>query len=366
MKAIINFDQGTAGSLQPEVKTAIDDFFRNWEKGETAKWMRIYRQSKEAFAELIGTTLKNVAGIPNVSTAAGLVASALPLGPGSNIVVSGLEFPSNVYPWMALQPRGTLVRIATSRGNFVPISEFEKLMDENTTIVAVSHVIFSTGYRYNLDDLVDLVHRVGAFLFVDAYQSAGAIKINLTEANVDFLCTGSSKWLLGPPGAGFLYVDERVAEKLHPPVPSWLCVSDVFDLSPKYLTELKGAAKFETGTPNLMGYAGVMASIVKIKEYGIENVEKRILSLTQWLIEELVRLGLEVITPREKDQRAGIVVFKTKTEPLKVIHRLREEGIIVWKRGDRGVRFSIHFTNREDEIDYAVKTLRNFSERGLL
>ncbi|MFQ5711868.1 MAG: aminotransferase class V-fold PLP-dependent enzyme, partial [Candidatus Geothermarchaeales archaeon] len=201
---------------------------------------------------------------------------------------------------------------------------------------------------------------------VDAYQSVGAIKVDVEEAGVDFLCTGSSKWLMGPPGAGFLYVREEVAEKLQAPIPSWLYGRDVFDLSPGGFEDLRGASKFETGTPNYLGYAGTLASIKKISQYGIENVEKRILSLTQWLIEELIKMGLEVVTPRKRDRRAGIILFKTKVDPVKVIQGLREEGIIVWKRGGLGVRASIHYINREDEVNYFIETLKDMNRRGLL
>ncbi len=358
VKTPINFDSAAVGTLLPEVQEAIDRLLEKWGEGDSFEyWMEKYTESKERFSRLVSTSPENVAGVPNVSTAAGMVASALPLGPSSNVVVSSLEFPSNAYAWLRARSRGVEVRVAEQVGNTVPLEEFERLVDEETAVVAVGHVLFSTGHRYDLAELVEVARRSGAFLFVDAYQSVGAVKVDVKRDGVDFLATGSSKWLLGPPGAGFLYVRREVADKLHAVLPGWMSSRDHLDFSFRDFMEREGATKFETGTPNFIGYAGVSEAMRKTLDFGIEKVENRILSLTQWLIEELERMRFEVITPADRRRRAGIVVFQPNKNPCEVVEDLREKGMIASVRGD-GVRVSIHYVNKEEEIEYLIRSLK--------
>ncbi len=358
VKTPINFDSAAVGTLLPEVSRALDMLLEKWGEGDSfGYWMETYEECKERFSRLVSTSPDNVAGVPNVSTAAGMIASALPLGPSSNVVVSSLEYPSNAYAWLKARSRGAEVRVAEQVGNRVPLEEFEKLVDDETAVLAVSHVLFSTGYRYDLGELIEVARRRGAFLFVDAYQSVGAVEVDLEKEDVDFLATGSSKWLMGPPGAGFLYVRRDVADKLHAVLPGWMSSRDPLDFSFREFMERDGTAKFETGTPNFIGYAGVSESMRKALDFGMKNVENRILNLTQWLIEELDRMRFKIVTPTDRRRRAGIIVFQPNRDPGKVVEGLWERGIITSKRGV-GVRISIHYVNKEEEVEYLIHSLR--------
>lgn len=362
--AMTNMDAAGAGSLGPEARRAIDMFLRDWDKRMMLpSWLATYKRAKESFARLIGTEENSVAGVPNVSTAAGMVANALSVGPRSSVVTSDMEFPSNYYPWILCRRRGATVKVAKSRGFRVPLEELERLIDDRTILVTLSHVTYTSGFRHDLEKLCRLSHRLGAFVFVDAHQSAGAIRLDVTESDVDFLATGSSKWLSALPGAGFLYVSPKVIEKLHTFLPGWLGSADPATVDAEEFVEADGARRFETGTPNILGYVAVGAALERLLDFGMERVEERILSLTGWLMEELDGLGFDVVTPRERRLRAGIVSFKGSSDSGVVVSELFERGIKV-SHTEAGVRVSIHYTNKEEEIEHLLKSLREICPAG--
>lgn len=361
---LINFDTAGVGSLLPEVTEAINKFLELWDLGDPyEKWVEIYEECKKAFSKLISVDIEDISGVPNVSTATGIIAESLPFGPGSNIVVSSLEFPSNVYSWLRARSKGASVRVVEAKGGTIQLADLERNIDENTTIVAISNLFFSTGYRYDLEELAETVHKLGALLFVDAYQSVGAVDLKVGDSGVDFLSTGSSKWLMGPPGSGFLYAKKSISKNLRPAIPGWFGSEKPDDYSFREYVEARGAAKFETGTPNFIGYAGLLASIRKIQDHGMKHVESRIANLTQWVIEEIGSMGLDVITPKERRRRGGIVVFKPHMRAENVVGKMRGRRLLVAER-DGGVRISVHFTNKEEEILHLISTLKELKRAG--
>ena len=174
------------------------------------------------FAEIVGATAGEIAIVPAVSSAAGIVAANLPPAKrGENVVVAGNEFASNYYPWLLLRNRGYEVRAVAPGGDGVTAEAFGQAADGGTRLIAVSAVHSANGYRADLAALSRVAARSGAWFFVDACQAAGAVPLDVVRDGVDFLAAASHKFLLGSRGMGYLYVRSGLLDRIQPVGPGW-------------------------------------------------------------------------------------------------------------------------------------------------
>lgn len=243
----------------------------------------------------------------------------------------------------------------------ISLDDVEKAVDDKTVAVAISHVEYANGFRHNLRVLSEIVHEHGACLIVDAIQSVGTMPIDVKRDDVDFLTLSCYKWLLSPPGVGYLYVKEDLIEKLEPPMVGWASVDQqVFDTVDFWgiwnLKLSKTASRFEAGTPSRLSQVGARESMKLLLDYGTENIKRRIHKLTDHLIDSVKNLGLKLQTPEEEQYRSGIVNFKID-KPQKVAEKLEKKGIVVSAR-TQGIRVSPHFYNTEEEIDKLVEEIK--------
>jgi selenocysteine lyase/cysteine desulfurase len=315
---------------------------------------------KSLFAKLIGAKPEEIALMENTSVGLNVAANVLRYPPGSKVVTTDLEYPSVVYPWLR-KSLGVKVQYVRNVDGKLLLEDFERAVDDSTVAVAVSHVEYVNGFRNDLKALSEIAHSHGAALIVDAIQSAGVIPIDVKRDGVDFLTAACYKWLLGPEGAAYLYVREELIEKLEPPFVGWASVKqeifetvDFWDIWSLRLSET--ASRFEVGTPSTVSFIGAAEAMKMLLDFGIENIEKRVLQLTDHLIKSVKELGLPLQTPEEPQHRSGIVNFKID-KPKEVVERLRKSGIIVSARAN-GIRVSPHFYNTKAEIDKLIDEIR--------
>ena len=316
-------------------------------------------KGRKLFAELIGAEPEEIALVPNTSTGLNTVANMLDYPPGSNVVVTDLEFPSVVYPWLRKR-LGVEVRYVRNVDGRILLGDMERVVDDRTVVVAISHVEYTNGFRHDLGSLADIAHEHGSFLVVDAVQSAGAMQIDVKRDDIDFLAVSCYKWLLGPAGAGFLYVDEDLVERFEPPFVGWASVKpevfetvDLWDVWSLKLSET--ASRFEVGEPSIISFAGAAAALQQLLDAGITSIERRILRLTDHLIKAVKELGFRLQTPEDAECRSGIVNFLID-DPKEKVENLRKKGIVVSARA-QGIRVSPHFYNTEEEIDRLLTEL---------
>lgn len=315
---------------------------------------------KPLFAKLVGAKPEEIALVENTSVGLNIAANVLHYPQGSKVVTTDLEYPSVPYIWLR-KKLGVKVRYVKNVNGKILLSDVEKAVDDETVAVAVSHVEYFNGFRNDLRALSEIAHEHGACLIVDAIQSAGAVQIDVKRDDVDFLTAACYKWLLGPPGAGYLYVKKGLIEKCEPPFVGWRSVKtevfetiDFWDIWSLRLSET--ASRFEVGSPSFISLVGAAEALKILLGLGIESVERRILSLTDRLIEEIKALGLKLQTPEEPQHRSGIVNFKIDN-PEKVVEKLRCKDIVVSARA-HGVRVSPHFYNTEEEIEKLIEEIK--------
>lgn len=322
--------------------------------------MKWSKGGRTLFAKLIGAKSEEIALVENTSVGLNIAANVLSYPKGSKIVTTDLEYPSVVYPWLR-RGLGVKVYYVENVDGKILLEDVEEAVDDKTVAVAVSHVEYANGFRHDLGALSEIAHGHGAYLIVDAIQSAGAIPINVKKDDVDFLSTACYKWLLSPPGAGYLYVKEELIENFEPPFVGWASVKqDVFETVDFWdiwgLRLSENASRFEVGSPSVISFMGAMEALKMLLNFGIEKIEERILKLTDYLIKAVKDLGLKLQTPEERQCRSGIVNFKIE-KPKETAKRLISKGIIVSARAN-GIRVSPHFYNAEEEIDKLVEEIR--------
>jgi len=337
------------------IRKCIDDF-SNF--GETsAEWLDC---GKPLFAKLIGAKPEEIALVENTSVGLNIAANGLHYKKGSKIVTTDLEYPSVVYPWLR-KSLGVKVHYVKNVDGKISLEDIEKAVDNKTVALAVSHVEYVNGFRHDLRALSEIAHKHGACLIVDAIQSAGTMPIDVKRDDVDFLATACYKWLLSPPGAGYFYVKKELIEKVEPSFVGWASVKpqvfetvDFWDIWKLDLSET--ASRFEVGSPSIVSFLGAKEAIRMLLSFGIENVQKRILELTEYLIKAVEAFGLKLQTPKEGQYRSGIVNFKID-KPKEKAENLKQKGIIVSARAN-GIRVSPHFYNTEEEIDQLISEIK--------
>ncbi len=319
---------------------------------------------KPFFARLTGSKPEEIALIENTSVGLNIAANVLRYPPRSKIVTTDLEYPSVVYPWLRKR-LGVKVHYVKNVNGKILLDDVEKAVDDNTVAVAISHVEYMNGFRHDLRALSEIAHEHGAYLIVDAIQSAGVVKIDVKRDDVDFLMSACYKWLLSPPGAGYLYVKEELIEKFEPPSVGWASVKpevfetiDFWDIWSLRLSET--ASRFEIGSPSFISFVGATEALKMVLNLGIRNIERRILKLTDRLIDAVRDLGLKLQTPEEPQYRSGIVNFKMD-KPQEMTEKLKNQAIVVSARA-HGIRVSPHFYNSEEEIDRLIEEIKRAEE----
>ncbi|MGH2692489.1 MAG: aminotransferase class V-fold PLP-dependent enzyme [Actinomycetota bacterium] len=195
-----------------------------WASGEFSwqAWEDEAEATRELFGGLVGGEAEHVALLASVAEAAATVAASLEPG---KVVVGSLEFQSNLLPWLALERRGFEVVQVPPTDGVVRTEALVNAIDERTTLVAVSEVQSSNGFRVRLDDILGASRSSGARLFLDAIQSLGALRY---VPGADYVAAHAYKWLLGPRGATWLWISPDRLEELQPLAPSWKTVPEPY------------------------------------------------------------------------------------------------------------------------------------------
>ena len=357
LKDTIYLNTATMNVGSAPARAAYELAVQRWSVGRF-DWMEAERAGEQAramFAEIIGAAVEEIAIVPAVSTAAGIVAANLPPAKrGENIVVAENEFTSNYFPWLLLRERGYEVRAVALAGDGVSAAEFGQAADGGTRLIAVSAVHSANGYRADLPALSRVAARSGAWFFVDACQAAGAVPLDVVRDGVDFLAAASHKFLLGSRGMGYLYVRRGLLDRLQPIVPGWKAAripSESFygprmDLSPT-------ASKLDASLAWFPALAE-QAALGIFGRFGITALLDRNAMLARRLVDALAAQG-SAFRPFTEEHRSTIVsVPVTDTEA--VMARFRQANVVASVREGR-VRLAVHFYNLEEELDRVAELI---------
>ncbi|MDQ3973768.1 MAG: aminotransferase class V-fold PLP-dependent enzyme [Actinomycetota bacterium] len=315
-------------------------------------------QVRTVAAAVMGVPPGDVAFVKNTTEGLGFVANGLAWAEGDRVVVPDREFPSTLYPWLALRDRGVVVDLVApvGPGGRLPVEAFADVVAAGPPpkLVVTSWVQFARGWRADLSALAALAHDVGALLCVDAIQGLGVIPARLEAWGVDFAMADAHKWLLGPAGIGVLYVRRSCLELLRPLEPGWASVAHREQWDNLDLVWDPQARRLEGGSANMLGIHGLGAALELLVDAGIEQVWAHVSGLGDRACAGLAEAGATVLSDRSDHGRSGIVTFALGDEdPAALAEALRARAIVCSPRGG-GVRLSPHGYNTPEEIDRLV------------
>ena len=339
------------------IREWTDDMVTNGATGWD-HWRDRVESLRSSAATLLGAAPDDVAVIRNTTEGVGLVAEGIRWQPGDNLVVPACEFPSNLYAWQHLEERGVEVRVLPVTHDHIDYGQIEAACDAHTRLVAVSWIGFRTGFRIDPARVAEIAHRHDAWLFVDAIQGLGGFPVDVEAMGIDALAADGHKWLLGPEGAGLFYVRPALLDDLRPLGLGWNSVRHAGDFTNTALDLKPNAGRYEGGTYNMPGIAGLAASIDWLNQLGIDRLSQRILELTAELCTGLESIGAEVASDRRPAHASGIVSFTIPGQAPGVLKRAcRERGVIVNSRDGR-LRASPHAYSCSDDLDRLLEGLR--------
>jgi selenocysteine lyase/cysteine desulfurase len=354
-------DSAAVGLLSTRVReamTAVLDGHQRAGIGAAPAWRDRADEVRDSLARLVGGRADRIAFTQNTSTGLATVTNGLDWREGDAVVVPAGEFPSNFYPWLQLRRRGVEVREVAMTGGHAPIDDLVAALDSRTRVLAISAVQYSSGHRNDLGALGAACRERDVLLVVDGTQAVGAVTVDVDLHGIDVLAVSAHKWLLGPFGIGFTHLSARAMERLTPSTVGWLSVEApfAFDHEPVLAGD---ARRFESGTENSAGIAGLGATVDLVHELGRRRVEERVLQRAEQLVAGLAEVGLEVAFRDRAEHRSGIVIAGRPDIAPQVLHeRLLSAGVRCSLRGN-GLRFAPHYFTSDADLERTVEALRS-------
>ena len=268
---------------------------------------------------------------PNVTYALNIALLGL-LRPGDQVVTSSMEHNSVMRPVRALERRGvTVTVVACAPDGLIDLDDVRRAVAPGTRLVVINHGSNVVGTLAPLEEIAEIARSVGALLLVDAAQTAGAIPIDMQAMGIDLLAFTGHKGLQGPPGTGGLVFAEGIdLEGVEPLMRGGTGSNSEFEEQPVVLPD-----RFESGTPNGVGIAGLGAGLGYVVERGVEAIRAHELALTRHLLNGLGAIpGLTVYGPRDANLRTAVVSCTSdKLRVSEIGFRLDEEHGVLCRVG---------------------------------
>jgi cysteine desulfurase / selenocysteine lyase len=318
--------------------------------------------ARKLSAQLLNCSAEEIALVGPTSLALSFIAAGLSFRKGDNILIYHDDYPSNVYPWLALAAQGVQVRLLNVK-NFGAIRAIDVMgqVDENTRLVALASCHFISGHRIDIAAIGKFLREREILFCVDGIQTVGAFPT--TVEHVDFLAADAHKWLLGPCAAGILYVRRELQEKLNPPIYGWHNVKSPNFVAQEKIEFRNDARKFEAGTHNLLGLTGLIAALEMILAIGVENIAAELARKRAWFAPALAAKGFSVLNSEPKPENASSIttIFQPGKDLTPTHRKLADAEITSSLRADRKgqnyIRFSPHFYNTDAELQRVVELL---------
>ena len=314
---------------------------------------------RRSFSSLFGAKPEEVSFLFATSEGENIVAEALDLKPGDNVVIDDLHYETTYVLYKTLEKtKGIEVRVVNAVDGRADPAHFEPYVDDKTRVVSVSWVSHQNGFRHDLRGLSDLAHAHGAYLYADAVQALGMFETNFHDEGVDFLTSGTYKWLFASYGVAPFYIRE---EHLDWVVPDRLGSLSIRDTLPNYEFRLyETARKYEYATLAFGPLYQLGASLDYLAKVGLGKIEAHTVDLAHDLQKGLLEQGLLVRTP--KGNRSSIVSFEHGRDPKAVESLFEKENIKVsFRENGRMIRAGAALFNSKSDIDHLLDTVKTIA-----
>lgn len=354
------------GAMPAKARTRLDQYADDWSSNGVEAWndwLKLVDQASDLIAPLIGAPAGSVIMQPNVTIAESILISCLDFsGRRNKIVYSDLEFPTIHYAWQAQAKNGaTFAVVQSTDGVSVDTQAMLDAIDEHTLVVPISHVIFRSSAIQDVQPIIEKAHAVGAYVFLDVYQSIGVVPIDVQALRPDAVVGGALKWLCGGPGASFLHVRPDLYERLVPSHVGWFSHETpfAFDIGPMRFAP--GPWRYAGGTPNPAALYAALSGLEIINQIGVNAIRERSREHTAFAVEQADTTGLRLNSPRHPEARGGHVSVDFP-DAERACRHLIERGFMVDYRPKAGIRIAPHFYNTRDEIAALFAEIRRFRD----
>jgi selenocysteine lyase/cysteine desulfurase len=349
---MLYLDAAHQAPLAASIRAALHRFYDEGHEAAGPKpvWLHRVEAVRARLAAFIGAVPEEIAFTKNTSEGLNIAANAIPFAPGDNVLMVHGDHPNNAYAFLNLRRKGVETRFVPLASETAGVGTFAPHLDARTRAISISHVTFHAGQRCDVEALGRFCRDRGLFLVVDAMQSVGVLPIDVKRMGASFVAAGCHKGLLVPQGMGFLYVDAALPDL----EPAYLAAASLaeppsdFIARPDRMALRAAAGRFEIGNFNLADVHALAAALDLIERVGVANIERHVLALGDRLIAALDRLGIRLVGPRGRAQRAHIYVLDLPGEGW--LDHLAAHNVRVSPERD-GIRISFGLFNTAADVD---------------
>ncbi len=310
-------------------------------------------------AKMVNAKPKEIGLVPNTSYGLNIVANGLDFKYGDKILLSDVEFPANVYPWLNLKKKGVKIKFIKSQNGFSDIDDLLKAIDSKCKVLSITYVQFFNGFKNDLETIGKICEEKNIFFVVDGIQGVGCLDLDIKKTKMDFLAGGGQKWLLSSPGTGFFYLSDNAKMKIDPAFFGWMSVDwklNFSDLLKYDLPPFSSSRRFEIGTYPFSTLWTMCASLELLSEIGTKAIERQVLKLIDLLIDYLKDTPYQIKSSLIPQHRSGILSFSAK-DCARLHQTLSQKNIITSFR-ENSIRVSPHFYNSTEDIEKLINVLK--------
>jgi cysteine desulfurase / selenocysteine lyase len=355
----VYLDNAFVGLMPRQVREAYDKWADEWynfnlnDRTILSEWLEQAKKLRTKLASFIGASPKEIALTTCTGSGLNIVINGTNWKRGDNVVFA--EWEHNPLDTYTIRRNGVESRVWKPRGNGFYVTDLEKLVNDRTRLIQVSQVSYINGFRADLKELAEVAHEHDAKLLVDATQAVGALKVDYKKDGADYVSVAPYKYLMGPTGLAFLYVNAEAIETLTPDRTGWK--NQIWEgAHAEEPTRVDTMEKFEYGTLNFQGVYALKKSLEYLNQFGMDYVESRVLDTTRYLFKRLSEEGKEIWTPERNE---APVISYMQDGAVALAEKLRKQKIKVTGRDAHGghIRVSTHFYNTHNDVDRFIEAL---------
>lgn len=341
------------GALSTEVRAAYLSYLEHRDRcgADWEEWVGKQEVLRGKLARLLNATPGELALVSCLSAGLNALASALDFsGPRNKILVTDFDFPTTAQIWRAQESRGAVIEsVPCLEGELtIPTERFAEYLDESTLILSLPQVCYRNGAKLDVAPIVKLAREKGARVFLDCYQSVGAMPVDVQALKVDFAAGGLLKYLISSSGMAFLYVKAELIDALRPTTSGWFSQADVNAMDSQN-EPAAAARRFESGTPNVPNIYAALAGLELLDQVGVAEVERHVKTLTAAIKERARERGFTLGMAGD-DAAHGPLVTLRSADMHQLVAALAGQGVVVSCRAGN-LRASPHFYNNLDDVE---------------
>ena len=351
---LVYLNTAAEGIPPPQVGEGLSQYFRDKQLGMDGRLRHaaVHAEARRLAAAMVGLEADDVAICSCSSEAFNLASLALVLRDGDEVVVTDLDFPSSVTPFLQGGCPATVKVWRSRHGSLVP-EDLVAILSPRTRLVSRPRVSFYNGFRAAVPAVAEVVHRHSpALLAVDITQGLGRIPLDRDSgalAGADLIVSSTHKWLLGPHGGGIVGVPPQRRDAWTVPAGGWFNIHDAFGADRFERAEsLPGAASFAVGMPNYPALYAIHGALEYLSGVGVAAIDRRAAPLVAECLSGLQAHGVDLLSPTDPAQLAGILAFRHPRADA--LHRfLHDRQIHVMHHAGR-LRVAFHGYNTEADV----------------